>query len=314
MAALLSLKCMLFPIRKSKGVRNKLNNVFTKKRFLLLVMPITLFFILYSIASIIMAFFFSFTNYRGVGAFVLNGVTNYTQLFHDEFFWMSIGNTLKITVTQLILSLVISFLVAYAVNRKCLRNEIYKTILFAPYVIPGIITGLIWVFFLDPVNGLLNFILNALGLKAFALQWIGGKALTPYLIGVVGTWSSMGFNMAIWLMGMKNLSAEVLESCVIDGANKIQTIWYVILPMLKETFITLFIFTLTGCLKVFDTVFIMTGGGPNHYSETLISYMYNTTFVSRLYGYGMSIATVEFMLAIVLTLIFLFVTRKRIEE
>ena len=291
-----------------------MQHIFTRRRFLALVLPITFLYALYMIFPIFLAGYYSVTNYRGVGAAEFNGLTNYARLFKDRFVGISVKNSLITTVMTLVLALPISFFVAYSVNSGYRRNQAYKSVFFMPYVVPGIISGLIWLFILDPTIGLINNFLRLIGLGVLAQQWIGGVTLTPYSLALVAIWGSIGFDMAVWLMGLKSLSSEVMESAQIDGANKAQELFYITLPMLKETSKSLFVFTVTGSLKIFDTVYQLTGGGPNHMSETIVSYMYNITFKSKLYAYGMSIAVMEFVIAAGITVVFLMLSNKRIDE
>jgi len=280
----------------------------------MLVIPMAALYVLYMIFPIFLAGYYSLTNYRGVGLAEFKGLVNYTRLFKDRFVTIALKNTMITTAVTLVTALPISFFVAYSVNTKLRRNQIYKSVFFMPYVVPGIISGLIWLFILDPTIGLLNNFLRLIGLEFMAQQWIGGVTLTPYSLAMIAVWSSIGFDMAVWLMGMKALPGEVLESAQIDGANKVQELIYITLPMLKETFKSLFIFTVTGSLKIFDTVYQLTGGGPNHMSETVVSYMYTITFKNKLYAYGMSIAVMEFVIAASITIVFLLLSNRRIDE
>ena len=276
-----------------------MHHIYTKKKFLLFSLPMFLAFTLLFILPLFLAFGYSFSSYRGVGQAVWNNFKNYKLLLTDKLLGVSIINTLKMAAINLILTLPLSFFLAYLLRQTSKKNTVYKTILFAPYVIPGAIAGLIWLFMLDPVSGLINSVLRSIGLDALALQWIGGKNLSPYSIGVVCVWSGLGFYMVLWQLGIKNLPGEVLE---------------VMLPMLRGTITSIVIFILTGALKIYEYVYILTGGGPNHYSESIVSYMYTTTFQDKQYGYGMAIAVVEFTFALLVTALSMFLSnRKRVD-
>ncbi len=291
-----------------------MHHIYTKKKFLLFSLPMFLAFTLLFILPLFLAFGYSFTSYRGVGQAVWNNFKNYKLLFTDKLLGVSIANTLKMAAINLILTLPVSFSLAYLLRETSRKNTIYKTVLFAPYVIPGAIAGLIWLFMLDPVSGLVNSVLRSTGLDALALQWIGGKSLSPYSIGMVCVWSGLGFYMVLWQLGIKNLPGEVLEASLIDGCSKRQQITKVMLPMLRGTISSIVIFILTGALKIYEYVYILTGGGPNHYSESIVSYMYTTTFQDKQYGYGMAIAVVEFTFALMVTALSMFISnRKRVE-
>jgi len=289
-----------------------MRNIYTLRVFFVLVVPITILYLGFVYVPLLVSFYYSFTNFRGLGIPDFIGFKNYINLFNDRWFYMSLKNTFFIMITSMIIGTPLSFLCANYICRckNPIRSEAYKIILFAPNTIGGIIVGLMWVFILDPTTGLINLILRSLGLDNLALDWIGGKVLTPFSVGVVSSWAGVGFSIVIWLAGMKAISNEIYESSYMDGASPAQQMFYLTIPLVKESFITLFILGVTGSLKVFETVFMLTGGGPVHYSETMVSYLYTTSFIGYKYGYGTTMGVVVFMIALIITGFFLFITRK----
>lgn len=288
--------------------------VYNRKKFLGYTFPMLFFYVVFMFVPIGIAIFYSLTNYKGVGSFDFTGLKNYARLLQDKVFWKSLENTLKITVTTLLLLIPLSFLLAWTLRKETRANNVFKTIFFTSYCIGAIVVGLVWTFILDPTRGLLNSCLRAIGLDALALEWIGGRVLTPYMVGIIGTWSGLGFCVLLWTNGIKQIPSEVLEASAIDGANKWQQLKLISLPLLKETFKMIFVMQFTASLKVFEAVQTLTGGGPNHLSETMVSYMYNTTFTSRMFGYGMTISVAEFVLALSVSLIFLRITSKEVTD
>jgi len=288
--------------------------IYTKKKFFLYSAPLLLFYTVFVAIPLIICLVYSFTGYRGVGEAVWNNLANYSRLIRDKYVGISIRNSLLCAITMIIVVMPASFAFAYLLNKKTKRNEIYKVVIFAPYVIPGVLAGLIWMFMLEPSGGLINTVLRAIGLDALAFKWIGGQFLSPISFALVCCWCSMGFYMAIWQVSLKSLSADTLEASLIDGCNKRQQIRHIILPMLKDTTVSIFIFVLTSAFKIYEVVYILTGGGPNHASETIVSYMYSTTFESMLYGYGMTIAVMEFFIALCITLLSISLSRKNNNE
>lgn len=209
---------------------------------------------------------------------------------------------------------IIRNLVSFLLKKDTRINQVYKAVIFVPNTIGAVMIALIWNFILDPNRGFINNFLRAAGLGKFAFEWIGGKYLTPYTIGVMGVWSAAGFCMLLWNSGLKQIPSDVIEAGIIDGATKTQQVRYIIIPLLKENFKVILILQFTGCLKVFETVYMLTGGGPNHYSDTMVSYMYNTTFSQQFYGYGMTIAMAEFIIAMVVTLLIMRLFKRGVEE
>lgn len=291
-----------------------MKHVYSRKAFILFVFPAFILFTIFGVYPIVQSVIYSFSNYKGTGGYDLIGLKNYVRAFSDKHLLRAFGNVFKTMSVQLVLMLPLSFLLALLVNGPNKRNTVYKVVFFSPYIIPATMSGIIWLFILDPTTGLINTLLNAMGLEAFALEWIGGRTLTPYVVGVVGTWSGIGFTMVLWMTGMKAIPSDVLEASIVDGATQKQRVVYVILPMLKETFKVIMLFSLTGGLKSFETTYMLTGGGPNKLSNTIMTYMYTTTFVDRRYAYGMAVAVIEFLVAVIISVIFLRLSRKGVEE
>ena len=159
--------------------------------------------------------------------------------------------------------------------------------------------------------GIINSILDALHLDFLKQKWIGGETLSPYSIAFIYFWQQLGYLVTIFIAGLKMIPEEVLEAVKIDGASTMQKIRYVIIPMMRSTISTVAVLIITGVFKIFEIVQQTTGGGPNHLSETLVTYSYSTTFTSGNYGYGMSLATVTFVLSLIITGIYSFLTRER---
>lgn len=141
-----------------------------------------------------------------------------------------------------------------------------------------------WTFIFDPYIGVLNSIFRAVGLDFLALDWIGGRYLTPFSASIVSAWQGLGFNMLLFISGLNMIPGEIYEAAEVDGANRRQRMWLITIPNLKETFKMMMVLQITGSLKTFETVYMLTGGGPSHVSETLVSLMYNQTFISHKYG------------------------------
>ena len=142
-------------------------------------------------------------------------------------------------------------------------------------------------------------------------KWIGGESLSPYSIAIIYFWQQLGYLVTIFIAGLKMIPMDILEAVKIDGASGLQEIRYVIIPMMRTTISTVAVLIITGVFKIFEIVQQTTGGGPNHLSETLVTYSYSQTFSSSDYGYGMSLATVTFLLSLLITAAYSVLTRER---
>lgn len=287
----------------------------SKRRYIFgLLLPTLLVYVAYMILPVIVSFYYSLTEYSGIGAARFAGLDNYSRLVSDSLFWISLKNTMIVLGVSVAVLLPGSFLLALVLNAKFRGGNTVKALNFAPSIIAPILVGLIWVFILDPQMGLANVLLRAIGLDRLALPWIGGKSLTPYSVGLVFAWQQVGFLATIFLAGLKMIPHDLYESGSIDGAGKMQQLLRITIPMLRETVKINVVLIITGVFKVFETVLQLTNGGPNHLSEVLVTYMYNITFSSGEYGYGMSLATITFLLTMAFSLVYLGLNRKSIEE
>ena len=284
----------------------------SKKRYkICLVVPTLLVYMVFIILPIGMAIGYSFTKYSGIGKAKFNGITNYIRLFKDRIFWISFKNTMIMFILAFLLLLTISFLIALLLNNKLKAVDFSKALIFSPAIIAPIIVGIIWVYILDPNIGIINSVLDAIGASALKHKWIGGSVLSPYSIAVIYFWQQLGYLVTVFIAGLKMIPEEVMEAVKIDGASFWQKTLYVTIPMMKSTISTVSVLIITGVFKIFEIVQQTTGGGPNHLSETLVTYSYSMTFSSSDYGYGMSLATFTFVLSLVITGIYSLLTKER---
>ena len=273
--------------------------------------PTLLVYVVFIILPIFIAIGYSFTRYSGIGKARFIGLDNYKRLFHDQLFWKSLQNTAIIFVLASVLLLVLSFLLALLLNNKLKFADTSKALVFSPAIIAPIIVGIIWVYILDPKSGVINNILRSIGAGSLAKQWIGGTVLSPYSMAIIYFWQQLGYLTTIFIAGLKMIPEEVLEAVKVDGANAVQRVFYVIIPMMRSSISTVIVLIITGIFKIFEIVQQTTGGGPNHMSETLVTYSYSMTFQSSEYGYGMSIATVTFLISLGITGIYFLFSKER---
>ena len=273
----------------------------SKKRYkIMMMLPSLILYTIFIILPIGMAVFYSFTKYTGLGKAKLNGITNYIRLFNDKLFWTSLKNTMIMFALAFVLLLTLSFLLANLLNKKIRGTGISKALIFSPAIIAPIICGIIWVYILDPNIGLVNGFLESIGMGNLKQNWIGGDTLTPYSMAIIYFWQQLGYLTTIFVAGLKMIPGDVLEAAMIDGTSESQRIIYVIIPLMKSNISTVAVLIITGVFKIFEIVQQTTGGGPNHLSETLVTYSYSTTFSSGDYGYGMSLATTTFVISLVI--------------
>ena len=285
-----------------------------KNTKIIMIMPAVILFTVFFLAPIFISVYYSFTDFSGIGAAKFIGFKNYQVLLKDKFFFIALKNTFIILIGITITILPLSFIVALLLEKPFRGSGVVQSMIFAPNVIAPILVGLIWLFILDPKMGMINAILRSIGLSDYQQQWIGGKTLTPYSVAFVYLWQVLGFYTTINMAGLRSIPADIYEAAEIDGANYFQRIQKITIPMMKNTIVINTILIITGGFKIFETVKQLTNGGPNHMSDVLVTYMYDTTFTSSRYGYGMAVATVSFVLCLIFSIIYLVNVGKSLEQ
>ena len=285
-----------------------------KSTKIIMIMPAVILFTVFYLAPIFISVYYSFTDFSGIGAAKFIGFKNYQVLLKDKFFFIALKNTFIILIGITITILPLSFIVALLLEKPFRGSGVVQSMIFAPNVIAPILVGLIWLFILDPKMGMINAIFRSIGLSDYQQQWIGGKTLTPYSVAFVYLWQVLGFYTTINMAGLRSIPADIYEAAEIDGANYFQRIRKITIPMMKNTIVINTILIITGGFKIFETVKQLTNGGPNHMSDVLVTYMYDTTFTSSRYGYGMAVATVSFVLCLIFSIIYLVNVGKSLEQ
>lgn len=285
-----------------------------KNTKIIMIMPAVILFTVFYLAPIFISVYYSFTDFSGIGAAKFIGFKNYQVLLKDKFFFIALKNTFIILIGITITILPLSFIVALLLEKPFRGSGVVQSMIFAPNVIAPILVGLIWLFILDPKMGMINAILRSIGLSDYQQQWIGGKTLTPYSVAFVYLWQVLGFYTTINMAGLRSIPTDIYEAAEIDGANYFQRIRKITIPMMKNTIVINTILIITGGFKIFETVKQLTNGGPNHMSDVLVTYMYDTTFTSSRYGYGMAVATVSFVLCLIFSIIYLVNVGKSLEQ
>ncbi|MHB8958794.1 MAG: carbohydrate ABC transporter permease [Candidatus Limnocylindrales bacterium] len=286
----------------------------TRRIKLLLLLPALVIFcvyVLYPIGySLLLAFQYKPT-YRP-GHFI--GIDNFVEMLSDDRFWTALKNTAIIAVVEILLIPALAFLLGLLINQSFRGSSIVKVLAFTPYILAGIVTTLIWVFIVDPNIGLINGVLNAMGVDTTNLLLIGGRDLTPVTVGVIESWKSIGFFAVLFMAGLKMIPQELFDAAAVDGATALQRVRFITLPMLRETNKIVIVLVFLNAVQSLQTVFILTGGGPNYESHSIGSYIYNVFITQRRVGYASSITLFMFVVMMVFSVAFLMRTSRRVEE
>lgn len=281
-----------------------------KLTLIILLSPAIIFFTVFVFATFVYNVFLSFFNWKGVGALDFAGLSNWQKLLGDSDYMLSLKNTTIIFVGIFFVMLPLAFFIGTILAKKIKGMDFFKFVFFAPIVVSSVMIGLIWNFILDPGNGLLNSVLRKIGLDFLALEWIGGRVLSPYSIAFICIWQWLGINIVIFMTGIKAIPASIFESAIIDGAKDRHTAIFITLPLVKESIISSAILNVAGVFKVYDLIVTLTSGGPGYSSCTAAMYMMIKMFDSGLFGYGSAISTSILIITSILSILLLIYNKK----
>lgn len=246
---------------------------------------------------------YAFTDWTGArdGA-SFTGLANFKSIVDDPDAMAALRNTIVLALAVTVAQTVIGLALALALHSSLATRNVLRTLFFVPAVLPPVIIGFLWQYMLTP-TGPVNQVLESLGLGGLQQNWLGDSSVALWsVIGVI-VWQNAGLTMVIYLAGLEGIPEELTEAAAMDGAGWWRRLFNVRLPLLVPATTISLSLTLISSLKVFDQVFVMTGGGPGYATETLSLIMYKEAFVSGQFGYSAAVALVLTMLVAALALI-----------
>lgn len=210
------------------------------------------------------------------------GLANYKELLHDELFWNAFINSFQYMVMIVPLELAVSLFLAYMLNDEKLKaRSIYRTMYFVPVITTASVVGIIMIFILG-VQGPVNHAFAALNIIDAPVNFLGNAKYALLTLVVISLWKDCGTYMIYWLAGLQGVSKDVYEAATIDGANKRQTFFHIVLPLIAPTGGIIAILCAINSLKVFDMVKTMTEGGPYYATDVIATYVYRNAFSSEI--------------------------------
>ncbi|NUQ03334.1 MAG: sugar ABC transporter permease [Anaerolineae bacterium] len=231
------------------------------------------------------------------------GLDNYSALLSDRQFWNSLWFTTRYTLLITPVIFILAFVLALLVSLPLPGVGIYRTVYFLPVVIGLGSSSLLWVWLLHDRVGVINAILTGLGLMDRPIIWLADSsyAMTAIIMSVV--WKTVGFTMILLMTGMQAIPAELYEAAKVDGANYWGRLRYIMMPLLRRTFALALILSVIGSYLGFDQFFIMTAGGPQNSTISVVYWIYKNSFTNFKLGYGASLSIVLLVILVILSII-----------
>ena len=238
------------------------------------------------------------------------GLANYRALTKDPQFRSAIGHTLVYTVLFVPISVGGALAIAVALNRKIRGIRFYRLAVFVPLVTSTVATGIIFLWLLDPTFGLVNYILHLVGLPQQQFLQDPNQAL--YCIVAMTVWSWLGFDVIIYLAALQGIPQDLLEASEMDGASRWATFRSIVLPLLGPATLFIVVWSTINALQLFDEIYVSTRGGPLGSTTVIVYYLYQQAFQFFNGGYGAAIAYVLFVAILIVTLLQLWIGRRRV--
>lgn len=264
-------------------------------------LPALFFLVLFTLYPMVNAVVTSFYNWNMTGRKKYIGIYNYKKLFGSAEIWETIGRTVQYVIYILPATLILGFLLALLLKKSSKLNVVFRTLIFTPRVSSMVAISMVWIFIYNPQYGLLNNILGVFGIAP--LRWLNETSTALLSLCIIAIWRMMGYSAVVFLGGIQNISEDVLEASTIDGANALQTIWHITIPLTTPTAFMLMILNTIEILKMFTTINVMTQGGPAMSTTNLVVMLYEYAFRRYQVGYASAIAVVLFVLILSINLI-----------
>lgn len=271
----------------------------------LFVLPALLLFLVILVAPIFISGYYSFFDWNGFGKKTFIGLENYKELFTSNSigYMKSLGNALLLVILSVGIQLPIALGLALLLGKGRKGERGFLSIYFLPVLISTVVIGQLWLKVYNPSYGILNVVLRSLGLDSLAKIWLGDLNTALGAVFVPTLWQYVGYHMLLMYAGIKSVPIEYREAAMIDGAREGQVNRYIVLPYIKPILKISTIFAVTGSLKSFDLIYVLTNGGPLHATEVPSTLMINMLFLRNRYGMGSTIAFLLIILCFAFALI-----------
>jgi multiple sugar transport system permease protein len=275
----------------------------------LFVLPFFLPFLIVTLGATLFGIYVSFTDWGIIGAPHWIGVKNYLRAYADPWVWKTWSNTLRYGLVVVPATTLVALAMALFVNQRWRGYTFARAAFYAPNVVSVTVIGLVWVWMLDTQYGLVNQYLGRFGIPD--IPWLTNPNWSLYGVAIASVWWDAGFSMVVLLAGLQDIPSELRETAAIDGANHLQTLFNVTLPLLRPALSLVVTLLIIGTLRVFSQIYIMTNGGPAGGSASVIHYVYEIGFSKYQLGYAGAISVLLFLTILVVTVVQLRVFREK---
>ncbi|NQX68992.1 sugar ABC transporter permease [Paenibacillus sp. HWE-109] len=253
---------------------------------------------------ILASIYLSFYNWDVLNPMKFIGLDNYTRMFSDDdVFFVTIRNILFLLATSLIIQLPFGFFLALLLTGNVRGKDFFKLVFVMPAFLSSVAVGMMWTFIYNPQIGIINHLLDGLGLSSLKHLWLSDPQTVMWAVTIVVSWQFIGYTMILFIAAIQNISEEIFEAARLEGATGWKLVWHITLPLLKPIIKVNTILISIGSLRFFDLIYVMTGGGPANVSQTLVGYLQKRSFAQMEYGYGNSLSVILLLMCLIVTFV-----------
>ena len=267
----------------------------------LFISPFYILFVVFALGPLIAALYFSMIKWPGTGPMTFLGLANYLELFEDEIFLKSLGNTTYYAIGAVFVILPVALFLALLINAAVVRaKSVFRIAFILPVLTSTVAATIMFLLMFEHQYGLFNVALEAVGLNA--LMWLD-EELVKLSVLLVAAWRYTGLTMLYFLAGLQSIPTDVYEAASVDGAGRWTTFWQITLPLLRPVSLFVVVVTIIGSFQFFAEPLLLAGGGPNNASLTIANYLYRVGFSYLRMGYASAIGYVMAVIIFILTLL-----------
>jgi multiple sugar transport system permease protein len=262
-----------------------------------------------------MAFYLSLTDQRLIPRPIPTkfiGLTNFERILSDPGFWNALSNVTEFVLMVVPVQCGFALAIALVVNQKLPFRNLFRSLFFLPFITSMVVVSVIWSTLFQYPTGPLNQLLSVVSFGlAGPVDWLGNPSTAMPSIVALSAWQAFGFQMVVYLAGLQNISHSLYEAARIDGANAPQRFWHITMPGLRQTHIFVLIITTIQAFKLYTQISLMTHGGPNGATDTVVYYMVSAGFSGQKIGYASAVSVILFVIVVAISLLQRYITRDR---
>ncbi len=269
------------------------------------VLPSFIGFFIFILIPVVMSLGISFCNWnflKGWGAIEFTGLDNFRKMFSDNWFFVSFKNNILFTAITIPLLIMLGLVMGEIINRHVFGGKIIRVMIFIPYIASVVAICTVWQVMLQPSYGPINQFLMSIGIKN-PPRWLVDNNWAIYSIMMIYIWTQVGYYVAVYMAGLKNVPADIYEAATIDGASGVRQFFSITIPMVKPTTFFLSTMGIIGSFKVFDLISVLTNGGPGNSTSVMAFYIYKSAFTDFKMGYASALAWALFVVIFAVTMV-----------